>query len=41
MNNTVSVVGKWVFDSNHEKYLPLSIESLNLIFSCYEEEKVF
>ena len=29
INHAVSVVGKFIFDSNYEKALPLTIESLN------------
>ena len=32
VKHAVSVVGKCIFDSNNEKYLTLTIESLNLIF---------
>ena len=38
VNHAVSAVGKWIFDSNYEKVLPLNIDSLNLIFACSDEE---
>ena len=41
VNCAVIVVGKWIFDSNYKKYLPLLIESLNLICSYYYEENFF
>ena len=31
VNNTVSIFGKCIFDSNYKKYLPLLVESFNLI----------
>ena len=34
VNLALSVVGKWIFDSNYEKALPLSIELFNFIYSC-------
>ena len=34
VNNEVSVVGKWIFDSNNKNMLPLTIESLDLICAC-------
>ena len=37
-NHTVSVVVKWIFDSNYEKSLPLNIDSLNLICACSDED---
>ena len=37
VNHTVSLVGKWIFNSNYEKVLQLKIESLNLICSCSDE----
>ena len=39
--HAVSVVGKCVFDSNYEKYFPLTIELFNLIFSCSNENVYF
>ena len=39
-NHAVSVVGKWIFDSNYEEPLPLKIKSLNFIYSCYEKAKI-
>ena len=41
VDHAVSVVGKWIFDSNYEKYLPLNIDSLNLIFACSDEGDYF
>ena len=41
MNHAVSIFGKWIFDYNYKKYLPLSIEYLNLIRSCSKKEKNF
>ena len=40
-NNAVSVVGKWIFDSNDKKMLPLTIESLNLVCACSDEDQYF
>ena len=37
VNRIVSVVGKCIFHSNHDKSFLLTIESLNLFFSCYDE----
>ena len=34
VNHAVSVVGKWIFDSNNKNMLPLTIESLDLICAC-------
>ena len=31
MNRAISVVGKWIFDSNYEKLLVLNRESLDMI----------
>ena len=41
VNHALIVVGKWIYDSNYKIDLPLSIEHLNLICSCSEEEKLF
>ena len=41
INNSLSIVGNFVFDSNYKKYFPLSVESLNLICSSSDGEKVF
>ena len=41
VNNSVSVLGKWIFDSNYKKSLPLTIESLNLLCYCSEKWKIF
>ena len=38
---SLKVVGKWIFVYTYKIALSLSIESLSLICSCYEEEKVF
>ena len=40
VNNYISVVGYWIFDSNNEKSLVLNIESLDMICapSVGEEE---
>ena len=40
-NNTMSIVVKWIFYSNFNKYLLLSVESLNPITSSSYREKVF
>ena len=40
-NNTLSVVGKWIFDSNNEKALPLTIELLKISFACSDESQYF
>ena len=37
INHAVSVVGKWTFDSNYKKVLPLNIDSLNLICAFSDE----
>ena len=34
VNNSVSVLGGCIFDYNYKTYLPLTIESLNLLCSC-------
>ena len=39
VNNAVSVVGKCIFDSNYENALSSTIESLNLIYSCSDEDQ--
>ena len=31
VNNAISVVGHWIFDSNYEKALVLKIESLDMV----------
>ena len=41
VNHAVSVIGKWISDSNYEKYLPFNIELLNLICACYNEDESF
>ena len=41
MNHAVSVVGKWLFDSNYENFLPLTFESMNLICACSDEDEYF
>ena len=41
VNREVSVVGTWIFDSNCKQDLPLTIESLNLICACSDEDKYF
>ena len=33
VNNSVSIVGYWIFDSKHKKELPLATDSLKLICS--------
>ena len=33
VNQAVSIVGNWIFDSNYKEALPLKTESLNII--CY------
>ena len=41
VNHAVSAVGKWIFDSNYKKDLPLNTYSLNLIYYCYDEYESF
>ena len=41
VNHTEIVVGKWIFDSNYKKSFPLTIESLNLIYVCSDEDEYF
>ena len=41
VDHAVSVVGKWIFDSNYKKSFPLTIESLNLIYVCSDEDEYF
>ena len=33
INNSISVVGSWIFDSNYERALVLNKESLDMIFA--------
>ena len=33
VNNAISIVGYWIFESNHKQALCLTIKSLDLIFS--------
>ena len=33
VNHAISVVGYWIFDSNHKRALVLNIESLDIIFA--------
>jgi hypothetical protein len=40
-DHAICVVGKWIFDSNLEKALPLSKESLDICASSAERESVF
>ena len=40
VNNAVSAFGKWFFDSNYKKALPLILESLNIICSYSEKDKI-
>ena len=37
-NHEVNVFGKLIFDSNYVKYLPLNIDSLDLICACYDDD---
>ena len=39
VNHAISAVGYWIFDSNYEEALVLSIESLDMIFSLSIDEK--
>ena len=41
VNQAVSIVGKWISDSNFRRYLPLWVESLNLMCSSSDGKKVF
>ena len=41
VNHTVSIVGYWIFGSNYKKALPLTIHSLNIIFSPLVGEGIF
>ena len=38
VNYAVSVVGKFILNSNYEKSLPLNIDSLDLICACSDED---
>ena len=38
VNHAVSVVGKWIFDSNDKKSFLLYNDSLDLIFACSDED---
>ena len=40
-DHAICIAGGWIFDSNFEKALPLSIESLNLCSSSSDRESVF
>ena len=40
MNNAISVVGYWIFDSNYEKALCLTHELLDIICSTPIEEEL-
>ena len=39
MNNAISVVGYWIFDSNYKKSLVLNRESLDMICAPYVGEE--
>ena len=39
LNNAISVVGYWIFDSNYEKALVLNKEYLDMICAPYVGEK--
>ena len=44
MNHAISVVGSWIFDSNHEKALVLNRASLDMICDPYvgeEQDAIF
>ena len=41
VNHEVSVVGKWIFDLNDEKALLLNIDSMDLIWTCSDEDYYF
>ena len=41
VNHSVSVFGKWIFDSNCQQYFPLNIYSLNLMCACSDEDDYF
>ena len=32
LNHSVSIVGHWIFDSNYKKALPLTTQSLNIMW---------
>ena len=38
VNHAVSVVEKWIFDSNYKKDFRFNIDSLNLICACSNGE---
>ena len=40
VNHTISIVGHWIFDSNHEKSFCLTQESLVIIFYPYIGEEL-
>ena len=41
MNHAVSVVVKWVFDSNNENFLLLNIDSVDLICASSDEDDYY
>ena len=41
VNHAVIIVGYRIFDSNHKKALPLTLDSLNLIFYPLVGEAMF
>ena len=38
VNHAVSVVREWIFYSNYDISLLLNIDSLNLVYACYDGE---
>ena len=38
-NRAVSITGYWIYDYNYKRALPLMIESLDIIFSFFKDEK--